>query len=189
MAPRRFYRSLTSGATPIVKLKVLYTPPDPLYLDLPPRLFSTKSRLCLPIIGLQVQQSPHTPSGQYSAPSFSSGGGECLRRNEAFSRQLVTTPLHVSTETNRRERFTRQSGRELRTLIQDQQTLLQQILNNQQLYQTRQSAMEERLSKLESSMSSVSSSKSSSSEGATKKKRVVTHSLSVSLYVLHIKVC
>ena len=67
----------------------------------------------------------------------------------------------------------------LRSLIQKQQNMLQQVLDNQATHETRQKDFEDRLARLESSRSTPTS---SSSDG--KKKRVVTRPLTVRTYTV-----
>ena len=71
----------------------------------------------------------HTPTGPYCAPLYNSASGR-YSQGQGF-------PLQVSQN--------KSTG--LRTLIQEQQLLLERILNNQQTH----AALDERLSKIESS--------------------------------------
>ncbi len=108
--------------------------------------------------------SPHTPTGPYCAPLFNSSNGRYSNSGQGFPLRTPIPEAH------------RQNGA-LRTLIQEQQLLLEKILNNQKTLETQQAALDERLFKIESS--SVSSSNSEPGHVA-KKKRLVTHTLSVS---------
>lgn len=69
---------------------------------------------------------------------------------------------------------------DIRSLLQDQQAMLQRILSKQEAFETRQLQLETRLTKIESAQSSVASTSTCSSDGTGKRKQTVSRGLSVS---------
>ncbi len=108
-------------------------------------------------------------------PQCSDGRRQYVNRTPQSTYQRIFPYQHNMQHSQRSN--TREPGQvRLHTLIQQQQSMLQQVLHNQASFETRQADLEERLANLESSVSASMS--SNSSEG--KKKRIVTRPLTVS---------
>ena len=94
---------------------------------------------------------------------------------------LAPTPHNSSfSEERQAPQSTPNSRFDFRVMLQEQQGMLQTILSNQEVIQKKQSSFEERLVKLEEMRSSPTSATSSSDGSASKRKQVVTRTLSVS---------
>ena len=93
---------------------------------------------------------------------------------------MLSTPhshaVSCRSDVEDRAHSTPNSRFDLRSILQEQQGILQKILSNQETIQKTQSSFEERLKKLES----VGSTPASSSDTSVKKKQAVTRTLSVS---------